>query len=416
MRRPSSTRPRSTSQACYHVSVPGRTELAGNHQDHQGGCVIAAGIDKRIHCDVRELEGTQVIVRSQGYETLSIDIADRDFWTSRADERQTTLSLVRGMAAQLVQHGIELRGCTLDIDSEIPAGMGLSSSAAFELCVGAALLAVAGWRMVDGTDTSGAEDMFGRQELSPMHLAQMALHAERAFFGKPCGIMDQIACAYGGVIHIDFSNRISPIINRVELPPSCDDYTYCFVKCGSGHENSTDSFAGVAQDMQSAADAFNAAQLRDLSKQEYVRNIAHVRSTCGDLIALRGLAFFNEFDLVRERLDALQADDAARFVRLSERSGIVSAEYLQNVGYPGVHEDAMLAFALCRTVLTEMSEFGRRPRGSARIHGGGFGGTIQVIVPNEDAARFEERIDQLLGTGSCIQVRLGAPGILVTES
>lgn len=412
----STARPARAGDDCvtYHVSVPGRTEVAGNHQDHQGGCVIAAGIDRRIHCDARELPGSQIVVRSEGYEPVSIDLSEPGFWKPRADERQTTLALVRGMAAQLMQHGIELRGSTLDLSSEIPAGMGLSSSAAFELAVGASLLAVAGWHMLDGLDKLAPEGSSADRAASPMHLAQMALHAERAFFGKPCGIMDQIACAYGGVIHMDFSNRISPVIRRIVLPPSCDEYTYCLVACDYGHENSTESFASVARDMQAAAAVFDVAQLRDISKERYVHGLETVRAACGDLVALRGLAFFNEYELVEERLEALLADDAARFVRLTERSGIVSAEYLQNVGYPGEHEDAVLALALCRTALTELSDFGRRPRGSARVHGGGFGGTLQVIVPAVDDRAFAERIDGLLGARSCVQVRLGAPGICVT--
>ena len=398
----------------YRVSVPGRTEVAGNHQDHQGGCVIASAIDRRITCDARLSPGGRIRVRSRGYDEFEIKLADSNWWNSRAGERQTTISLVRGMAAQLMQQGVELQGCTLDISSNIPSGAGLSSSAAFELCVGAALAVLSGWQVVSPEDVLRGDAYVGERCLTPLHLSQMALHAERAFFGKPCGIMDQIACAFGGVIHMDFANRVNPVISDIKLPPSCDGYTYLLVSCGSGHEDATDAFAGVAQDMQAAAGAFNVAQLRDITMERYVDEIGRVRAECGDLVALRGLAFFEEFGLVARRVEALRRDDARSFVYLTNRSSIASAEHLQNVGFPGEHEDAMVALALCQRVLAEFTV----PKdgklcGSARIHGGGFGGTIQVIVPNELVAPFSERIDSLLGEGSCTLVRLGAPGIMV---
>ncbi len=398
----------------YRVSVPGRTELAGNHQDHQGGCVIAAAIDRRIVCDARAASGNRIHVHSRGHEECSINLADPNWWTSRAAERHTTTSLVRGMAAQLMQHSVELRGCTLDINSDIPAGAGLSSSAAFELCVGAALAVLSGWQVVSPEDILRGDAYVGERCLTPLHLSQMALHAERAFFGKPCGIMDQIACAFGGVIHIDFRNRVNPAIARIVLPPSCDDYTYLLVSCASGHEDATEAFASVAQDMQSAADAFDVAQLRDISMERYLDDIGRVRAEYGDLVALRGLAFFEEFDLVKRRVEALEHDDAVGFVYLTNRSSIISAEHLQNVGFPGEHEDAMVALALCQRALVEVANSTKEILGgSARIHGGGFGGTIQVIVPNDKVDRFVSRIEGQLGAGSCMLVRLGTPGIMV---
>lgn len=401
----------------YHVSVPGRTELAGNHQDHQGGCVIAAAVDRRISCDAHASRGSCIRVRSRGYEECVINLADPNCWTSRASERHTAISLVRGMAAQLMQQGVELRGCTLELQSDIPAGAGLSSSAAFELCVGTALAVLGGWKIsLHGATAAGDVD-YASKRLTPLHLAQMALHAERAFFGKPCGIMDQIACAYGGVIHMDFANRVSPAMVPLVLPPSCDDYTYVLVSCGSGHENSTESFAQVAQDMQSAADVFGVAQLRDVGMERYLDDISLVRERCGDLVALRGLAFFEEFALVRQRFEALEDDDARRFICLTNRSGVVSAQHLQNVGFPGEHEDAMMTLALCQHALGELAGLGKgKPFGSARIHGGGFGGTIQVIVPNERVEAFANRVNGMLGEDSCMLVHLGAPGIKVERS
>ena len=365
------------------VSVPGRTEVAGNHQDHQGGCVIASAVDRRIVCDAYVDAGSRIRVRSHGHGECSINLADPNCWTSRASERNTTVSLVRGMAAQLMQQGVELQGCTLDAHRD---GVSL-------------------------------EDDIREKRLTPLHLSQMALHAERAFFGKPCGIMDQIACAFGGVILMDFANRVNPAISKVILPPSCDGYTYLLVNCGSGHENATSSFASVAQDMQDAADAFGVAQLRDISMDQYVNDIGRVRAEYGDLVALRGLAFFEEFRLVQRRVEALRRDDAQSFVYLTNRSSIVSAEHLQNVGFPGDHEDAMVTLALCQRVLAELTvPVDGTLCGSARIHGGGFGGTIQVVVPNDKVEPFVKRIESLLGIGACMLVKLGAPGIRVESA
>lgn len=395
----------------HRVSVPGRTEVAGNHQDHQGGCVLASAVDKRTHCEIREAPGSVIRVRSEGYEPFEIDLAEPEWQAPRETELRTAQAIVRGMAAQLMEHGVGIKGCELEVTSDIPSGSGLSSSAAFELCVGAALLACDGW-VIDDRDVADGL-LVSNNAITPLRLAQMALRAERAYFGKPCGIMDQISCAYGGVVHMDFLDRVSPIVTRVTLPSSWDEYAYILVDCGKGHEDETDSFAQVAIDMQSAADAFGVAELRELTMGDYVNGIHKVRELCGDLVALRGLAFFEELNLVQQRMQALEADDAKRFVELANRSGLVSAEHLQNVGFPGIHEGAMVALAICHAVLDDLAKQTGLPHGSARIHGGGFGGTIQVIIPQENATVFRKIIDGILGDDACLSIDLGAPGVRI---
>lgn len=414
MNNPSSTHDGSGIAPRRHlISVPGRTEVAGNHQDHQGGCVLASAIDKRTYCEIYETSEHVIRVISEGYDEFCIDLTESNWWKPRESERYQAIALVRGMAAQLRQHDVEMRGCTLEIRSEIPSGMGLSSSAAFELCIGASLLALDGWT-IDDKDTSAHLLVASTdKKVTPLNLAQMALHAERAFFGKPCGIMDQISCAYGGVIHMDFTNRVSPVVKRVTLPPSTKEYVYFLVDCGQSHEDETDSFAQVAIDMQTAADAFGVTELRELSMGDYISGIDRIRELYGDLVALRGLAFFEELNLVKQRMEALDADDAQRFVELTNRSGLVSAEHLHNVGFPGVHEGTMVALALCHAILDELSERSGLPRGSARIHGGGFGGTIQVIVPKEDAPLFKEYVSGILGPDTCMLMNLGAAGVCI---
>lgn len=417
MSNPSTTQDRSeTSPRKLLVSVPGRTELAGNHQDHQGGCVLASAIDKRTYCEIYETSGHVIRVFSEGYDEFDIDLTEPSWWKPRKKELHQAIALVRGMAAQLRQHDVEMRGCTLEIRSDIPSGSGLSSSAAFELCIGAALLGLDGWTIDDKDTSAHLLVASADRKVTPLNLAQMALHAERAFFGKPCGIMDQISCAYGGVIHMDFLNRVSPVVTRVSLPPSTKDYVYYLVDCGQGHEDETDSFAQVAIDMQTAADAFGVSELRELSMGDYLNGFDRVRDMHGNLVALRGLAFFEEFNLVKERMAALENDDAKHFVELANLSGLVSAEHLQNVGFPGVHEGASVALAICHAMLDELSQRSGLPRGSARIHGGGFGGTIQVIVPKEDAPFFKEYINGILGPDTCMLMNLGAPGVRIHEN
>lgn len=392
----------------YRASVPGRTELAGNHQDHQGGCVIGAAIDRRITCLAETVPEQVIRVESDFCAPFELDLTSPDFTRVHPEERQSSSALVRGMAAQLIETGVPVRGCALALSSDIPPGSGLSSSAAFELVVGAGLVACAGWQV------SESMDGFSMQEgaLSPLKLAQMALHAERDYFDKPCGIMDQTVCASGGVVHMDFLDTEHPVVSRVELPPSWNDYAYYLVDCGSGHDMLTQDFAQVAFDMEEVAHVLDIAHLRDIDIDAFLREIGRVRLELGDLRALRGLHFYIELDLVRRRLAALESNDMGAFIDLTNQSSISSAEYLQNVGVPGHDEDAMVSLALCRLALREALQ-GERHRGSARIHGGGFGGTIQVIVPKAHAESFERRIAELHGRECCLKVSLGEPGIIV---
>lgn len=387
----------------FEISVPGRTEVAGNHQDHQAGCVIAAAVDRRITCTAEADGGSVIAVESDWGPAFALDLAERDFADARPDERNTTAALVRGMAAGLVRAGVRVGGCRLAFASDIPVGMGLSSSAAFELCAGAAMMSVA----------CGPGGGAGVPDVQPMDLARMALTAERDYFGKPSGILDQTACALGGVNHLDFADVRHPVATPVELPESWSAYTNILVDCGSGHESTTGDFALVAHDMRDAAEALGLAHLGDIPRDEYLLAMPRVQEALGDRAALRALHFYNERDLVERRRSALADGDMREFVRLTELSGVSSAEYLHNVSMPDRSQPAMVALALCRTVLEDLSRETGCPKGSARIHGGGFGGTIQVFVARERAADFEERIARLMGDGRCMRIALGGEGITV---
>ncbi len=390
----------------YAISVPGRTEVAGNHEDHQGGCVIAAAVDRRICCTAQPQREPMIVVESNGFSPFALSLADPDFARPHISERNTTRALVRGMAALLEERQVRIAPCRLTFESDIPVGMGLSSSAAFELCCGAALLQIA---KASGSPTDNIE---------PIDLAKVACDAERKYFGKPSGLMDQASCCLGGVNFIDFKDRESPQITPVDLPPSWSDFSYILVECESGHEDATSDYAQVARDMAEVARFFRVHQLRDITLEKYLDSFKQVRLALGDRAALRGYHFFNELSLVQRRLKALQHDNMPKFVELSNLSGISSAEYLHNVSMPSTSQPAMVALAFCRMALEEAfletaKATGSAERGSARIHGGGFGGTIQVILPRAQEPCFRRRIEELLGPNSYVTLQLGTAGLLV---
>lgn len=414
------------------VSVPGRTEVAGNHQDHQGGCVITAAIDKRLRIQAAKNSSSEITVQSEGFEPFAISLTEPSWATPQPDEIHTSKALVRGMAAALASRGANISGCNLSVTSTIPEGMGFSSSAAFEVCVGAALrlLAEDSNSSKTSNDPSVGPDNIhtatlptaspilspDAANLNPLAISQDALIAERDFFGKPCGMMDQTACALGGVQFLDFSVLDNPQITPVTLPPTWDTYSYLLVDCGESHAHTTNDFARVALDMARVAEFLQLDALGRISLTDYLAVFDSVRGALGDGVALRGLHFFVERELVQRRLAALQANDMPAFVQAAEDSGISSAEYLQNLSVPGPHQEAMVALALARVIMDQLAREHHVERGSARIHGGGFGGTIQVIIPAVIHDEFTERIEAILGSGACLLVKLGGPGILVEES
>lgn len=389
------------------VSVPGRTEVAGNHEDHQGGCVIAAAVDRQITCRATQQEGNLITVESSGFSPFSLDLNALDFAEPHLSERYTTRSLVRGMATQLSSAGYKLTGCHLEFASDIPIGMGLSSSAAFELCCGTALLEVS------------RQTHPNLSQIEPLDMAKMALHCEQDFFNKPSGLMDQAICALGGVNFFDFKDQSNLIIEPIRLPASWDDYACLLIDCGHGHEDATNDYAQVALDMSEVARFLKVKQLRDINLDEYLKKFSSLRQALGDRKALRGYHFYHELDLVKRRLNALKQNKLDEFVLLSTLSGVSSAEYLHNVSMPTASQPAMVALMFCRMALEDAHDMVQKVegacvrQGSARIHGGGFGGTIQVFLPREQSEFFMNRMDTLLGRSHCEEVALGAPGIQV---
>ncbi|MBQ9002786.1 MAG: galactokinase [Eggerthellaceae bacterium] len=353
--------------------APGRTELAGNHTDHQGGRVVAAAVDCGVEIVLARRASSVARLESEGFAPVEIDVGDL---AARADERNTTAALVRGVIAGLGAAGVDPFGFEASAKSTVPGGSGLSSSAAFELALASALLAQAG------------------VVLGPVQLARIGQAAERDYFGKPCGLMDQLAVALGGVAAIDFSNEDEPAVERISFDLESMGYALCLIDTHCDHSLYTDEYAQVALDMFAVARFFGAGRLCQVPESAFFDRLEDVRSALGDVPALRALHYYQENKLVDKRAEALRSGDFPAFLEYARRSAASSAAYLQNVSTADrKSQPAMVVLALADALL--------EGEGAVRIHGGGFGGTVQAFVPRDRLGHFTRCIDGHLGEGSC---------------
>ncbi len=356
------------------VVAPGRTEIAGNHTDHEGGHVIAGAVDRSVHAMARLSGGSSIRLDSLGFGEVEVALDDL---APKADERATTAALVRGMAALFVERGIAAAGFDMACVSEVLGGSGLSSSAAFELTLAQAMNAL--W--ADGA-------------LPADELAMMAQRCEREWFGKPCGLMDQASVALGGIQHMDFSVPGTLVAHPIDFDFGQAGYAVCIVAVGADHAANTDDYAAVPAEMQAVARELGVEVLSQTSAQELVKAMPRLRQKLGDRAILRALHYFQEEYLVERRFKALQVGDMDVFLALTRRSGESSAMYLQNVSIGGSAEQpSMLAIALAESLLCG--------RGAVRVHGGGFGGTIQAFVPLEEVEKFSAGMNAVFGDGAC---------------
>ena len=369
-------------RAHVRAFAPGRTEIAGNHTDHQGGRVVAAAVDCGIDLLLQPCEGQKAYVSSDGFEPVEVDLADV---SPRADEAFTTAALVRGVVAGMREAGVGVGGFAASAKSGIPAGGGLSSSAAFELALGQALNAA-----------------FGEGEFAPEQLARIGQEAERTWFGKPCGLMDQMAIALGGVQLMDFADG-GCVARSIDFDFESAGLALFLIDTHCDHSAYTLEYAQVAKDMDAVAHFLGANMLSEVSADWFFESFGRVRAEMGDVPALRALHYYHEMALVDRRAQALAEGDVAVFLAATRQSGASSAQYLQNVSTADrVSQPAMVALALADCLASE--------QGAVRIHGGGFGGTVQAFVPVERADEFALKMDELLGTGSCRRYRISACG------
>ena len=368
----------------YVFSAPGRTEISGNHTDHQCGCVLAAAVDLETVADVC-LNGSNTIwVQSQGYPTIKVDLDDLSV---REEERNTTASLIRGVAASFVQRGARLEGFDAEVNSTVLPGSGLSSSAAFEVLFGTIL-----------------NELFFDKKLTPVEIAQIGQYAENVYFGKPCGLMDQMASSVGGMVFIDFDHPEKPVIEKIDFDLAKAGYALCIIDSGADHADLTEEYAAIPCELKEVCNYFGKEVLRQIPEEAFFAALPNLRKYISDRAILRAIHVYQENKRVKLQAAALRNNDLDTFFHLVRQSGHSSWMYLQNI-YPSgaiMKQEVAVALALCDTIL--------QGRGAYRVHGGGFAGTVQVFVPIELLSQFKSEIENVLGEGKCHVLNIRSNG------
>ena len=367
-----------------YFSAPGRTELSGNHTDHQQGKVLAAAVDLDTVAAVRENGTDTICVLSKGYPLCRVCLNDLQM---RPEEVNTTPALIRGMAAGFARLGCSLRGFDAYVESTVLPGSGLSSSAAYEVLIGTVL-----------------NCLFYEKKLSQPQIASLAQYAEREYFGKPCGLMDQMASAVGGMVAIDFADPEEAVIEEICFDFAACGHALCIIDTRASHSDLTDEYAAIPQEMHAVCRYFGKEVLRQLDEAAFYEALPRLRSLCGDRAVMRAIHFFEENRRVTEQVEALKTGDFDRYLRLMTESGFSSWMQLQNVipaGYKD-RQDVAVALSLCRRYL--------QGRGGYRVHGGGFAGTVQAFVPMDLLDRFRQGIEAALGQGACHVLSIRSQG------
>ena len=357
-------------------SAPGRSEIGGNHTDHQHGEVLAASINNDAIAVVKKLEEPFVKVMSDGYSNLiTIRLDDLE---KKIEEEGSTNALIRGVLAKMKMNGHLIGGFQAYVTSEVLIGAGLSSSAAFETLIGTIL-----------------SYMYNDGEVTPIEIAKIGQYAENEYFGKPCGLMDQMACSVGSLVHIDFEDPENPIVEQVKFDLNAYGCSLCITDTKGSHADLTPDYAAIPKEMKLVAECFGKKALREVSKKEIMDNITLIREQAGDRATLRAIHFVCENERVQKEVNALKQDNFPEFLATVKESGNSSFKYLQNVYtcHDVQHQNVSIALALSDVVFGE--------KGVCRVHGGGFAGTIQAFVPNYLVPNYRKEMDKIFGKGSC---------------
>ena len=356
-------------------SAPGRTEIGGNHTDHQHGRVLAGSVNIDMIAAAAPNDKNQLRVQSEGYDLCVIDLNDLE---ARKEEENTTASLLRGECAAFTQRGAKLAGLDVYISSNVPKGSGVSSSAAFEVLIGVIL-----------------NDCFMTEKVSPIAIAQIGQWAENVYFGKPCGLMDQMASSVGNIITIDFASPAKPVVEPVAVDFSKAGLALCILDSGADHADLTDEYAAIPAECRAVAAVCGGEVLRDVPFETFLAKLPECRRQCGDRADLRAFHVYADNDRVAKQVAALHDGDFGTFLCLVNESGCSSWEYLQNVipaGYKE-HQEVGVTIAAAKHLLGD--------KGAVRVHGGGFAGTVQAFVPVEMLDEFKAGMEAILGEGRC---------------
>ena len=356
-------------------SAPGRSEIGGNHTDHQKGKVLVAAVNVDAIAIVHKSDNAKVNILSDGYELISIDINNLD---KKKSEEGITISLIKGVISGIKERGYKIGGFNAYITSDVVIGAGLSSSAAFETVI--------------GTIISG---LFNDMSISDIEIAFACQYAENHYFGKPCGLMDQMACSVGNLVYIDFNDINRPYIRKVNCDFEQYEYSLCITDTKSSHADCTPEYAAVPSEMKSVANIFNKEVLSEVSEEEIFTNISIIRNEVGDRATLRAIHFVMENKRVEKEVQALEDKDFEKFLEHVKASGNSSFKYLQNVyiNKDVNHQNVSIALALSDVFLDK--------NGVCRVHGGGFAGTIQAFVKNDIVDEYKKYMNNYFGDGSC---------------
>ena len=368
----------------FTFSAPGRTEISGNHTDHQHGCVLAAAVNLETVANVTLAQENTITVFSEGYPSFSIDLDDLQV---HPEEKNTTIALVRGVAAGFAQRGAVLHGFQMKAHSSVLPGSGLSSSAAFEVLVGTII-----------------NDLFCDGKFSPVEIAQIAQYAENVYFGKPCGLMDQMASSVGGLVFIDFANPAEPVVEQIDFDFAATNHALCIIDSGADHADLTDEYGAIPGELAQICHWFGKKTLRQVPQKDFLDAIPDLRGSIPDRAILRAIHVYQENERVRKQVQALKDNNFSTFLRLVTESGKSSWTYLQNI-YPAGETDLQpvaVALAMCDTLL--------QGKGAYRVHGGGFAGTVQAFVPFDMLEDFKQNIEAVLGMDSCHVLSIRSEG------
>ena len=365
-------------------SAPGRTEVGGNHTDHNNGKVLAAAVNLDAVAAVEATDDGIIRVNSQGYSPLVIDTACLDVVDSEAG---TSAALIRGVCARFNELGYKFGGFNATMTSRVLSGSGLSSSAAYEVLIGTIL-----------------NYLYNDGKISAVEIAQISQYAENVFFKKPCGLMDQTACSVGGFVKIDFEDTSKPVIEKVDFDIAKHGYNLCIIDTGGNHADLTDDYAAIRLEMNSVAEFFGKPVLRQVAEADVMANIGDIRVKTGDRAIERAIHFYNENKRVERLAAALSSGDFESFKATIIESGKSSYMYNQNCFTLTNPKEQPVALALC------VAEELLKGKGAYRVHGGGFAGTIQAFVPVEFTDEFVGAMSKILGENSCYILKVRSHG------
>ena len=370
-----------------HVySAPGRTEIGGNHTEHQHGCVIAGAVDLDVIGVVAFHDENIIRIKSEGYDEFAVSLDDLDVHIGEKGSSE----IVRGIAARFKDIGVEISGFDMYTTSNVLGGSGISSSAAFETLIATAI-----------------DSYYNNNQIGAVEIAKIGQAAENEYFGKPCGLMDQTASSVGDAVAIDFKDPANPIVRSINADLTGLGLALCIIDCGADHAALTNEYASIPEEMSKVAAHFGKKVLREVKEEDLLADLAQVRKEAGDRAVLRALHFYADDRRAAEEADALDRKDKEAFLNLVKESGRSSWELLQNITPAAAitHQDMAVALAVAEKALNG--------KGACRVHGGGFAGTIQAFVPVEDVCKFKKTMETMLSEGCCHVLSIRPAGGLI---